>query len=78
VILVKPSRCIEAERGRDAREVKHGVYEPVGHGVDATALPACAEAAATPGTTGPLPWTLAFSILRPERSTGGLSPRAAS
>ena len=68
---------IEAERGLDALDVKHGACEPVGHGVDAIAPPACAEAAgATRGTTGLLLWTLAFSILRPERLTGGLSPRA--
>jgi hypothetical protein len=32
---------------------------------------------ATRGTTRLLLWALAFSILRPERLTGGLSPRAA-
>src|SRR5207249_5883233 len=31
---------IEAERGLDARDVKHGAGEPLGHGVDATTRPA--------------------------------------
>jgi hypothetical protein len=36
---------VEAERGLDARDVKHRAWEPVGHGVDATTPPACAETA---------------------------------
>src|SRR3954468_15029935 len=35
---------IEAERVLDARDVKHGPGEPVGHGVDATTPPACRRA----------------------------------
>ena len=42
---MKPSRWVEVERGLDARNVKHGACESVGHGVDATAPPACAEIA---------------------------------
>ena len=36
---------VEAERGLDARDVKHRAWEPVGDGVDATTPPACAETA---------------------------------
>jgi len=39
---------IEAERGLDARDMKYGAGEPVGHGVDATTRPVSVETARDP------------------------------
>jgi hypothetical protein len=37
--------CLDQFRPEDARYVKHGPGKPVGHGVDATTLPACGRRA---------------------------------
>jgi hypothetical protein len=65
-VILREAESVHRSGARPRRS-RSGAWacEPVGHGVDATAPPACAEAAATRGTTGLLLWTLAFSILRP-------------